>query len=31
MILRSQAAIDAFQAADRAARPWIHLRETTTN
>lgn len=27
-ILRSEAAIDAFQAADRAARPWIYLRET---
>ena len=28
-ILRSETAIDAFQAADRAARPWIYLRETT--
>jgi 3-isopropylmalate/(R)-2-methylmalate dehydratase small subunit len=27
-ILRSEAAIDAFEAADRKARPWIYLRET---
>lgn len=27
-ILRSEAAIDSFQEADRAARPWIYLRES---
>lgn len=30
-ILREEAAIEAFQQADRATRPWIYLRETATS
>jgi 3-isopropylmalate/(R)-2-methylmalate dehydratase small subunit len=29
-ILREQAAIDAFQDADRKARPWVYLREAAS-